>query len=162
MTTTTRVLHSPRRGSPGARVAPCIAVAIVALAVGCAGANGAGEPQAPAQGEGKDVHPTENEAVKGQVPPDLLGTAVSDAARRASVDRTAVRVVSAEAVTWRDGSLGCPQPGMAYTDALVPGYRIVLEAGGRTLEYHSSMKGGPQFCPAERVRSPAPRAFDPT
>ncbi len=161
MTTTPRVLHSPRRGLP-TRVTPCIVAVIVALAVGCAGANGAGEPQAPAPGEGKDVHPTENEVVKGQVPTDLLGTAISDAARRTAVDRTAVRVVSAEAVTWRDGSLGCPQPGMAYTDALVPGYRIVLEAGGRTLEYHSSARGEPQFCPADRVRPPAPRALDPT
>ena len=39
-------------------------------------------------------------------------------------------MVSVEEVTWRDGSRGCAQPGMAYTQALIDGSRITLRAGG--------------------------------
>ena len=50
--------------------------------------------------------------------------ALTDAASRTGIKRTELEVLSAEAVTWSDGSLGCPQPGMMYTQALVPGFRI--------------------------------------
>ena len=36
---------------------------------------------------------------------------------------------SAERVTWADGSLGCPKPGFAYTQAMVPGYRFTFLHG---------------------------------
>lgn len=42
-----------------------------------------------------------------------------------------------EPVTWGDTSLGHPQPGQEYAEVLTPGYRILLSAGGRTLEYHT-------------------------
>ena len=54
----------------------------------------------------------------------------------------------------------CPQPGLLYTQALVPGYRIVLQAAGQTLNYHVGGKGGPTFCPPERVAAPAPGSGD--
>lgn len=96
-------------------------------------------------------------AMTAAVPGDLLGAAISDAVRRTSAARGDVEVVTAEAVTWADGSMGCPQPGLAYTQALVSGYRIVLRAAGQTLNYHVGGKGGPSFCPPERVVPPAPR-----
>jgi hypothetical protein len=89
------------------------------------------------------------------VPADLLEAAIADAARRTSAARGDIEVVVAEAVTWADGSLGCPQPGLSYTQALVPGYRIVLRAAGQTLNYHVGRRGGPMFCPSERVVPPA-------
>ena len=89
------------------------------------------------------------------VPQAMLEAALDDAAKRTSVDRAEVKVVSAGAVTWSDGSVGCPEPGMMYTQALVPGYRIVLEAAGQTLNYHATRRGVPQYCPAERVIPPS-------
>jgi hypothetical protein len=50
-----------------------------------------------------------------------------------------VDVVVVREVTWRDGSLGCPQPGMNYTQALVNGQLVVLAIGSERFEYH----GGP-------------------
>ena len=44
-------------------------------------------------------------------------------------------VVSAEAVTWNDGSLGCPEAGQAYTQALVEGYQVILEVDGERYDY---------------------------
>jgi hypothetical protein len=48
-----------------------------------------------------------------------------------------VAVVSAESREWRDGSLGCPQPGMMYTQAITSGYLIVLEVEGHQYEFHT-------------------------
>lgn len=84
----------------------------------------------------------------------LIRTAMNDAAQRTGADEGTLKVVSAEAVTWPDGALGCPQPGMLYTQALVPGYRIRIDAGGRVLDYHGGRRGPPVFCPADRVTPP--------
>ena len=66
------------------------------------------------------------------------------------------RIVVSEAVTWRDGSLGCPEPGRMYPQALVKGYRIRVQAGAALLEYHASGSGQWLYCPAERVAEPLP------
>ena len=60
-------------------------------------------------------------------------TASADAAAPTMTRTASTSRVSAAAVTWSDGSAGCPEPGMMYTQALVPGYRIVLQAGDRVL-----------------------------
>lgn len=89
--------------------------------------------------------------------PDLqsmIRVALADAVQRSGIDAAALRVASAERVTWSDGSLGCPQPGMLYTQALVPGYRIRIDAAGNTLDYHAGLRGAPRLCPAGRSREP--------
>ena len=82
----------------------------------------------------------------GDVPSDLLDAITSEAAERAGVEAHEVAIVTAEAVTWSDGSLGCPEPGMMYTQALVPGYRVVVEAGGEDMNFHASERGDFEFC----------------
>jgi cytoskeletal protein RodZ len=67
--------------------------------------------------------------------------AKQDAAKQAGVPVAQVTVVSARAVQWPDSSLGCPQPGYAYSQVVTPGYLIVLRAGGKTYEYHSDRAG---------------------
>ena len=66
----------------------------------------------------------------------LVTAAVDDLAGSLGIEPDAVTVVDARAVTWPDGSLGCPEPGMMYTQVLVDGTLVVLEAGGRRYEYH--------------------------
>ena len=71
--------------------------------------------------------------------------AIAVRARRAVADKIEVpldevHVVSVEDVTWSDGSLGCPQPGFSYTQALVPGYRVALEHAGRTHFVHADIR----------------------
>jgi hypothetical protein len=80
--------------------------------------------------------------------------AVADLAQRLGVDAAAVRVVSSDEVTWPDGSLGCPEPGMMYTQMLVPGNRTILEVGGKQYAYHSSASRAPFLCehPARPAR----------
>ncbi|MFT3971032.1 MAG: hypothetical protein QM695_12345 [Micropruina sp.] len=57
-----------------------------------------------------------------------------------------VVVISAENVRFTDGSLGCPQPGVQYTQALVDGMRVVVEVGGRRFDYRFGADDAPQLC----------------
>lgn len=82
----------------------------------------------------------------GAVPDEILQAAVADAAKQTGVDPSAITVTSAEPVTWPNGALGCPEPGVMYTQALVPGYRIKLDAGGQQLDYHASASGIVKLC----------------
>lgn len=72
--------------------------------------------------------------------------AVADLASAEGVPEADVAVVTAEQVTWRDGALGCPEPGMMYTQALVPGYRVILAVDGREVAYHGAEGSDPTRC----------------
>jgi hypothetical protein len=82
-------------------------------------------------------------------------SALADAGKRTGLAPDALKVLSAEAVTWSDGSLGCPRAGMLYTQALVPGYRVRIQAGGQVLDYHAGRSGKVAVCPAGLAREPA-------
>ncbi len=57
-----------------------------------------------------------------------------------------INMTAVEKVTWPDGSMGCPKAGMNYTQALVDGYRVVLESKGREYAYHGRKGGEPFYC----------------
>jgi hypothetical protein len=82
---------------------------------------------------------------------------LADASKRTGLEVGKLAVIESIAVTWPDGSLGCPEPGMNYTMALVPGYRIRIQAGELLLNYHASARGYWVFCPVARAVDPAPR-----
>ncbi len=86
--------------------------------------------------------PSEESPVVGQP----VEQAKADLAQRLGVDIDSITVVRMEDVTWPDGSLGCPQPGMAYTQALVDGSFIELSVRGGTYNYHSGRGGTPFLC----------------
>jgi hypothetical protein len=76
----------------------------------------------------------------------LLSLAVNDLAQRLSVPPEDIHLVKFEAVTWPDGGLGCPEPGMNYTQVQVEGALIVLRAGDNLYEYHSGGSRPPFLC----------------
>jgi hypothetical protein len=76
----------------------------------------------------------------------------ADLTARAGVDRAAIAVVQAQAVTWNDGSLGCPQPGVSYSQAQVAGYRVILRASNRDYDYHVGARGRFVLCDRPRLR----------
>lgn len=82
---------------------------------------------------------TEEDAVA-----DDVSLAVADLAAFTGSPADQIDVVGREAVTWRDGALGCPLPDRSYTQALVDGYRIELVVGGVTHWYHGA-NGSPPF-----------------
>lgn len=79
-------------------------------------------------------------------PNPLVRKAVDDLAGRLDITVGEVTVVGIESVTWPDGSMGCPQPGMSYTQALVDGSRIELQVAGTTYWYHSGGVRDPFLC----------------
>ena len=81
-----------------------------------------------------------------------------DAARRTGAAPTQLELVSSQRVTWRDSSLGCPEPDMMYTQQLVPGFRVRLRVKGAVLDYHASESGTIVLCPADRATDPLPDA----
>lgn len=86
-----------------------------------------------------------------------------DLAKRLDVSPESVVLSSARQVTWRSGALGCPKPDMNYTDALVPGAVIYLQAGNGIHAYHAKIGGEPFYCPRERVEQPVlDDSADPT
>jgi hypothetical protein len=57
------------------------------------------------------------------------------------LDPATVRVLALEPMEWPDGCLGAARPGEICTQAVSPGYRVVLEAGGRRYHYHTDATG---------------------
>lgn len=142
----TRVLHRTRPGSMVRGRGPLTGAWLACmLASGSALGQAAGGPP-----------PVVAETAVTGAPAEMIEAALDDAANRSTTARADIKVTSAEAVTWPDGSLGCPKPGMMYTQALVAGYRIVLQADEQTLNYHAMSRGRPLFCPASRVVPPVP------
>ncbi len=88
------------------------------------------------------IQPTpEMTPVTGEVPQGLLDSILKDLTERSSVSIDKISVIQAQEIIWPDGSLGCPQPGMMYTQAIVDGYRVILQVGEKQYDYHASKTG---------------------
>lgn len=94
--------------------------------------------------------PASQAASVGEVPADILDRVLADATDR--LDAADLQVLVGEAVTWPDGSLGCPEPGMMYTQALIDGYQIVVSDGTTELDYRVGEGGGFRLCTTPRPR----------
>ncbi len=79
-----------------------------------------------------------------EVPPDRWDAIVADLTDR-GVTATP-ELVSAEAVTFNDGSMGCASPGQSYTQAQVDGMRVVVTADGKTYDYRFGNGPTPKLC----------------
>jgi hypothetical protein len=128
-------------------------------------------------GDGAGSAPTSVPETRATASPDTTGStspastvgeqeavvdqAVADLAERLSVDPAEIEVASFEQVTWNDGSLGCPQPGEMYTQALVEGTLTVLTADGEEYRYHSGRGDAPFLCEQDRVATSRPPATAP-
>lgn len=55
-------------------------------------------------------------------------------------------LVSVEEVEFSDGSLGCASPGQSYTQALIDGQRVMVDAGGTTYDYRFGGTDVPKLC----------------
>lgn len=101
-----------------------------------------------------------SDAIIGPVPDDLQGQLMADIVQRLGGGESArvnLTLVRAEPVIWPDGSLGCPQPGMFYTQVQVEGMWVVYEVDGALFDYRIDQRGrfflcegatgGPRFDP---------------
>jgi hypothetical protein len=139
-------------------------LALASLAAACAasGEKKRATPRAPptrvpapalnGQPAGQAVSTTE-------IPIEVRRAVVADAARRFKVAESAVVLTRAEQVTWPNGALGCPEPGTMYTQALVPGFRVVAKTTGGELLYHTDSLGTTRNCTVQEgpeLPQPAP------
>jgi hypothetical protein len=137
------------------------AVAMVTMAGALSGCGASGSGSLPAAGA-RPVSDPERTGVVAVPAGSRVTSADVEAATRADAaqfwgrsDPASLRA-TIESVTWPDGSIGCPRPGLMYTQALVPGYRIVVTDGARELIYHASARGHWVLCPAARASAPLP------
>lgn len=93
----------------------------------------------------------------GEVPAEYLDAVLADAADRAGVTASDVDVIRAQAKTWNDGSLGCPEPGHFYTQALVDGYWVEVMAGGTGYDYRLTGRGDFRLCTSPTLQPPGER-----
>jgi hypothetical protein len=100
--------------------------------------------------------PSGDTVALAELPRELRRAVVADAAKRLGVKENAVVLTRAERVTWNDGSLGCPQPGVAYIQSLVPGYRVVARTADRELIYHTDVSRQALAC-AEALPTRVPK-----
>lgn len=82
----------------------------------------------------------------GIVPQTIFDSILADLLVVSAADSAEVTVVKNEAVTWSDGSLGCPQPDVMYTQALVEGYQVIFSIGDTLYDYHISDSGNFVLC----------------
>jgi len=80
---------------------------------------------------------------------NLVDDAIADLAERLGVEPSTIEVVRARAVQWPDASLGCPEEGVLYTQAVVEGTQIILGVEDRVYDYHAGADGVVFLCPSE-------------
>ncbi|MFC1696173.1 hypothetical protein ACFL1C_08650 [Pseudomonadota bacterium] len=117
------------RGSGRVMQAMLLGIVLIFVLIGC-------------QGRQDETGPEPESAVKS----NLSAAAIRDLAGRLNVGETGITLVREVNVTWRDGSLGCPQKDRMYTQALVEGVLIILRVDGQDYEYHSGSGRPPFLC----------------
>ena len=154
-----------------------VALLLVLSIAACGDADGATPPDVPSEPETtatsgpartspitealeSPVDATDSPYPAGRVDPGLVGlvdVAIADLAARLGVDAAAITPVSAELVTWPDGSAGCPQPGVEYLQVPQEGSLIELGHGGLVYRYHSGgSRTTPFLCDQASTKPPAP------
>jgi len=98
----------------------------------------------------------ESPSMHTAVPKEILEPVLIKAAELAKVTREQLMIERAQPAVWNDGSLGCPQPGTSYTQALVNGYWVVIKAAGQTYDFRIGRGGSFQLCPEGRGHPPLP------
>ena len=68
-------------------------------------------------------------------------TAHRELSPRLGVARGDLRLVYSRILEFSDGSLGCPEPGFGYTQAIIPGYILLYELNGTRYPFHVSTDG---------------------
>jgi hypothetical protein len=128
------------------------------LAISLASCNGVDKQANPEPATANIENAEQHEQTNTPFPMNRNGQiafAKQDLAQRMNIPVESVVLSSAKSVRWRSGALGCPKPGVSYTEALVPGTVIYLLADNMIHAYHARFAGEPFYCPRERAETPA-------
>jgi hypothetical protein len=133
----------------------CVQLAAVTLVVSACGPASGGigstpPPQSPPPlGSPPPASPVSDLGPASSPTPDAQ--AVIAAVQQAAADQVGlspadVHVQQVEAHQWGDSSLGCPRPGLLYSQVVTDGFLVVVTAADKTLEYHSDARGRVVLC----------------
>lgn len=84
--------------------------------------------------------------ITGEAPQDLMAELLDDSADHFGVGESELTVIRDQQMEWSDGSLGCPEPGMMYTQAIVSGYWVVIGHDDQERDYRVGSGGGWRVC----------------
>jgi len=94
--------------------------------------------------------PTTTTTTTAQQQTSDIGKAVTaatiDLAARLNVKENMIAIESADPVEWPDASLGCPKPGMVYSQVITPGFKVILSYQGTKYDYRSDSSGQSFLC----------------
>jgi hypothetical protein len=80
-------------------------------------------------------------------PQPAVTNALRDAASHLNVGEDQLHVDQVEPRQWPDSALGCPQPGIMYSQIVTPGFLIIISTrNGKRLEYHANARGDVRLC----------------
>jgi hypothetical protein len=75
-----------------------------------------------------------------------VDAALRDAAAHLGVSQANLKVDQVEQRQWGDSSLGCPKPGLMYSQVITPGFVVIISGAGKQLEYHADTRGQVVLC----------------
>src|SRR5438445_13657885 len=75
-----------------------------------------------------------------------VDAAMRDAAAHLGVSQANLKVDQVEPRQWGDSSLGCPKPGLMYSQVVTPGFVVIISGAGNQLEYHADTRGQVVLC----------------
>lgn len=145
-------LASPMNTTPRPTTMAALLAAAVLL-VACATAT-PGDSDAPTASP-TSPSPTDEppgDGSTGRLDQQMIDEVIRQAVEDTGVDEGEITVVSAAPVTWSDGSIGCPEEGMGYTQALVSGFQVILDVAGEQIHYHAGSDG--EFFPCDDPQEP--------
>jgi hypothetical protein len=134
------------------------AAVCIGFVIGLTACNGTEEPVSPGLSLAEDAQAVTLEKKTSGAPMSLneqIKFAKEELAKRLGIDPETITLTGARQVNWRSGALGCPDQGMNYTQALVPGILILLNVDDKSFGYHAKSDGKPFYCPRGRVEAPA-------
>jgi hypothetical protein len=138
-----------------------IQLGVCALVLTCAACS-QNDAEAPADKTAGSAEPSRqaqesdmNNSSIGEILTQQVSGAVADLSARTGIAADAIVVSEARSVQWGSGAIGCPKEGMNYTQAIVPGVLLLLEADGTVYRYHGRTGKRLVYCPAERAEEPA-------
>ncbi|MGH7998171.1 MAG: hypothetical protein ACREPR_01735 [Brasilonema sp.] len=89
---------------------------------------------------------TANQVLKENIktnslPRPVTAAILQDLSNREQISNRKLEIIDYSQRTWRDGCMNLPNPDELCTQALVPGWRVVLSNGAQTWIYHTNNNG---------------------
>ena len=119
---------------------------LLSLGLGSCGVSQTGNEPAP------ELPPTEMPSTPSVE--KFVALTKKDLASRLGVAADRIAVTKATEMLWPNAALGCPQPGMAYSQVLTRGYLIQLQTDTRVYEYHTDADQLVVFCGEKTIEYP--------